>query len=289
MISVSFRFDDPSPGSDQALERNIITILTRHQVPACFAVVPVYSPHVGESKTWTPQGARHLIEAQQAGIVEIAQHGDTHLDRGKAVGGGLSEFSGITLSQQLAAIKHGCTQLNAIFGLVPRGFVPPWNSYDKNTSKAVREAGLCWLSASWAIHPAAGLPIIPRTCTLRNAADTINAAARFSHLDPLIVVVFHPDDFEEFWYPPADDEPPPFINLQQFEALVAQVSDDPDIQIETLGQIAGRQRSGQALWSLENQRWYEHLPHRLRNRLPKNVLMSGSRWSALPTLLRGPQ
>lgn len=289
MISVSFRFDDPSPGSDQALERNIIAILSRHQASACFAVVPIYAPHQGEQKSWTREAASHLIDAQQAGIIEIAQHGDTHLDRGKAAAGGLSEFSGVARSEQLAAIEHGRGQLDAIFGAAPRGFVPPWNSYDSNTSKAVSEAGLRWLSASWAIHPAAGLPIIPRTCTLRNATETINAAARFSHLDPLVVVVFHPDDFEEFWYPPAADEPPPFTNLEQFDALVARVSDDADIRVETLGRIADRERAGPPLWSVENQPWYSCLPHRLRSRLPQNVLLRGSRWPVLRTLLRGHQ
>ena len=97
--------------------------------------------------------------------------------------------------------------------------MPPWNTYDGSTSKAVEYLGFNFISASWKLHKRRHLPIIPRTCSLRNARLVIETARKFEDLNPVVVIVFHPDDFKEFHLPPGTDEEPPFTDLEEFEKL----------------------------------------------------------------------
>jgi len=286
MISVSFRFDDPSPTSDHTLERGIINILSRHGLSACFAVIPFRMSESGERIKWTVDLARHLIDAQQAGTIEIAQHGHTHSNLGTTQAGAPSEFYGIPSAEQLSAIEEGLVHLESIFGKAIMGFVPPWNTYDCVTSQAIGEVGLGFLSASWEIYQGGEVTIIPRTCTLRNARSTIDAARRFGSLNPAVVVVFHPDDFEEFHMPPAPGESPPFINLGEFEDLLKWLRSESGIKVEQLSQLAERSRSGYPLWCLESYSWLKRIPYRIRKRIPKNILIQRSRFASLREIMK---
>ena len=286
MISVSFRFDDPSPTSDHALEQGIIDILSRHELSACFAAVPFRVSESGERIEWTMDLAQHLIDAQQAGTIEIAQHGHSHVRLGATQTGAPSEFYGIAPAQQLSAIREGLAHLQSIFGKTITGFVPPWNTYDSVTSQAVSTAGLKFLSASWEIYPGGEVSIVPRTCTLRNARSTIERARRFGSLNPAVVVVFHPDDFEEFHLPPLPGESPPFTSLGEFGELLNWVRSEADIKVEKLEQLAERSRSGNPLWCLESYSWFKSVPYRIRNRIPRNILIQRSRFASALAMMK---
>ena len=73
MIDVALRFDDPSAVSDHTLERAILHAMATHDVCATFAVIP-NAGRVPLSADSVP----HLVEARQAGRLEIAQHGFNH-------------------------------------------------------------------------------------------------------------------------------------------------------------------------------------------------------------------
>ncbi len=286
MISVSFRFDDPSPTSDHALERRLIKILAYNKVNASFAVVPFRISKSNQLLEWDTESARHLTEAQQAGIIEVAQHGKTHTRVSHTANGAPSEFHGIPLQMQISAISHGLAHLRSIFGDTIKGFVPPWNTYDNLTAQAVNSLGLGYLSASWEIYRSGKLPIIPRTCNLRSARSAIEASLRFQQLDPAVVIVLHPDDFEEFIYPPTADEPPPFTNLKEFEALVRWIVAKENIEVVKLSRLAERIVSKSPLWCYENVSWLRHLPFRLQSHFPRGILIRKNRLIAIAQVIK---
>jgi peptidoglycan/xylan/chitin deacetylase (PgdA/CDA1 family) len=281
MISVCFRFDDPSAISDHELERRVFDIFARQDARLCVAAIPFARRADGESVSLSHQNAIHLLDAMRAGLIEVAQHGHSHVQRGVDNWGAHSEFAGVPLAEQTRLIAEGLDQLTSIFGHRIRGFVPPWNTYDRDTAQALDHAGFAFLSAgSYAIR-SGHLAVIPRTCTLRNARDVLKRAADFQLLAPVVVVVFHPDDFREFKLPPAPDEPPPFTDLEELEALLRWIRAQPGLRVEELGGIADSVRNGKPLRNSTELK----LPWRIKAQVPPILVRSG--WMTLPGILWG--
>ncbi|HXX84730.1 MAG TPA: DUF2334 domain-containing protein, partial [Casimicrobiaceae bacterium] len=282
MISVCFRFDDPSALSDHALERRIFEVFSRFEVPLCVAAIPFACTRSGEPVPLTSHNAPHLIEASQRGVIEVAQHGHSHLPRSQDNKGGRSEFAGLEAAEQARLIQEGRQHPSALFGHAIRGFVPPWNTYDSTTARVLEEAGFEFLSAGWDFHRAGALPIVPRTCSLRDARCAIEGALAFRSLAPVLVVVMHPDDFKEFRLPPLPDEPPPFTSLPELESLLGWLQSQRHVDTPALGTIAESVRDGTAL---SNPRELK-LPFRIRTLLPPMLARSNG-WRMLPVILWG--
>lgn len=282
MISVCFRFDDPSSISDHGLEEGIIDVFARLDVPLCVAPIPFARAVGGGVVRLAPQNASHLIDAARAGIIEIAQHGHSHARRGVDARGVRSEFAGVAAAEQARLIAEGRKHLSSIFSHRIRGFVPPWNTYDLATAQALEEAGFEFLSAGWEMLNFGRLAVVPRTCTLREARSAMEGALCFQSLAPVIVVVFHPDDFEEFKFPPLADEPPPFTSLGELEALLGWMKTIPAIRTSALSRIAEDVRNGMPL---RNPRELK-LPYRVKALIPP-VLVRSADWRILPAILWG--
>jgi peptidoglycan/xylan/chitin deacetylase (PgdA/CDA1 family) len=272
MISVCFRFDDPSATSDHALERRIVEIFARRDVPLCVAAIPFSRAIGGESIPLSAQNAAHLVEAAGAGVVEIAQHGHSHIRRGSDARGMRSEFAGVPAAEQVRLIREGMEHLASLFSCHIKGFVPPWNTYDQSTVRAVDEAGFQYLSAGDEVLASRTVAIVPRTCTLRTVRSVLERAFRFRSLAPVVVAVFHPDDFEEFKYPPRPDEPPPFTSLLELDALLGWVKSTPQLQAEAIGCIAESSRNGTRLRNPAELR----LPYRVKASVPPMLARSGA-------------
>jgi len=281
MINVCFRFDDPSPTSDHELERRILEIFARHVVPLCVAVIP-FTRRGGDVVALSRECAGHLLDALHAGRIEVAQHGHTHLPRGIDRRGAQSEFAGLPVAQQSRLIAEGSEWLASVFGSTARGFVPPWNTYDRGTAQALDQAGFEFLSAGEDVIRFGRLAVVPRTCTLRDARTTVERATDFELLAPLVVVVFHPDDFREFKLPPAPDEPPPFTDLDELDALLRWLRGLESVRVQALGAIAASVRRGQPLRATSELR----LPWRIRKELPPLLVQSGE-WSAVAGAILG--
>ena len=278
MISVCFRYDDPSPTSDHALEKKIIEILGDCEASASFAVIPFRRPERAcDLVRWSTEKARHLVEAADKSIIEIAQHGTTHVRSSLTNTGVPSEFYGLPLSEQITRIQDGLAELENVFGKRVRGFVPPWNTYDENTTKAVVELGFGYLSPSLEIYQCGKLPIIPKTCNILNARSAIEEATRFESLDPAVVIVLHPYQFEEFHKSPEPDENPPFTDLEKFSMLVEWIRSRDMVKIETLDQFVAKSSTGKDFWRFEDISWFDRLPYRVKKRFPRKILMQGSR------------
>jgi len=279
MITVCFRCDDPSATSDHDLERRMLALFRRHGVPLCVAPIPFRRTPEGSILPLARSHAEHWIEAQQEGLADIALHGHTHIDRSKGGKGARSEFRGQPLAQQSSLVAEGLAHLRTVFPGPIEGFVPPWNSYDGNTARAVLESGLRYLSAGWQRYGYRDLVLVPRTCNMKDARRAIDWAQSVTAFDPLVVVVMHPDEFEEYRNPPRPDDPPPFTSLAALDSLLGWLRHELPESVSSIREVAlARSRP---LWTPYDL----PLPYRLKATVPNNLLLRRSKAATLPRMV----
>ena len=280
MVSICFRFDDASAKSDHKLEHAVFNVFGRFDVPLCVAVIPFAG--AGEPVPLLPQNAAHLFDAARAGVIEVALHGHSHRHRGNDVRGRRTEFSGLLPADQTRLIREGMQHLASAFNHRIQGFVPPWNTYDASTTQALAEAGFEFLSVGFDVYRYGRLPVVPVTCTLRTARIAIQKARCFEWLAPVVVVVFHSDDFMEHRYPPRHDESFPAMNLRGLEALLGWIKTEQDLHVEALSHIARCSATGTNLRSSSEL----PLPYRVRVLVPP-MLVRCAAWKTFPGILWG--
>jgi len=281
MVSICFRFDDASAKSDHKLEHKVFDVFARLNVPLCVAVIPF----AGASKPvpLSHQNAPHLFDAARAGAIEIALHGHSHRHRGNDARGRRTEFSGLHPAEQTRLIREGMHHLASAFNHRIKGFVPPWNTYDAWTTQALAEAGFEFLSAGFDVLRYGRLPVVvPITCTLRTARIAIQKASCFEWLAPVVVVVFHTDDFMEHRYAPRHDESWPAMSLPELEALLGWIKAKPGLHVEALSHMAICSANGTNLRSSSELT----LPYRVKALVPPMLVRSAG-WRTLPGILWG--
>lgn len=280
-VSLAFRLDDPSPASDHALERRLIQIFARRRVPLTVAAIPFAVARSGEPLSASPATLPHLMEAHEAGEIEVALHGHSHVDRAPA-GAGPSEYRGVALTTQRELLAAGKACLAGVFGESIAGFVPPWNTYDEHTLTAAADNGFAYLSAGdWTPAGARAVYTIPRTCRLDRLPAALREARRYAAQAPVVVVVLHPDNFAEFRSPPTAGEEGSITDLPSLDALLVQVTAaGPDVRCLMLSELA-RERRARRLWWRRDPGWLGRLPDRVRARLPRYVAFSTSRTAVL--------
>lgn len=254
MIRLAFRFDDPSASSNQEVEARILASLARYGLCATFAVIP-FSGAGGAPLPLARERARPLREAVRQGVLDVALHGHSHIDANTDDDGHPSEFVGVPAVRQRELIAAGKALLEAVFERPITGFVPPWNSYDAGTLDALEQTGFSHLSSNTRYAPMRATPlrVLPLTCHLHRLEAAIAEARRFARLQPVIVVVMHHYDFP-------GGATPVFADYAAFDALLARLAAEADIQVKTLGELAAE------LTPAASRRGFRHL--QLRDRLP---------------------
>lgn len=280
MITAAFRLDDPSQISDHQLEKRILDLFNRYGASITFAVIP-FQFRNNKYHALTVNGIKHIVQAKQSGIVDIAQHGFAHIKNIHSTGNKNSEFISLSYNDQKEKIIKGKKHLDEIFQYEIKGFVPPFNSFDENTVKILIQQGFSYISAGWDVPEPllSNISIIPRTCSLKNVQQTLKEAKILGKLSPKIVIVLHHDDFEE--YCNADNSPdhPSFTNLAKLELLLQLISDDSEIEIKSLNQIT--ETPGDYIQAIKNHAWFLKQNWRIRKHLPCNMLIK----HPLPTLI----
>lgn len=274
-VTVAFRLDDPSPTSDHAVERRIFDTFARHGIPLTVAVVPYATSREGrEQLEASPTTLPHVAEAHAAGLIELALHGHSHLDRAPA-GQGPSECRGLAQDVQQGLMAAGKSCLERAFAVRIAGFVPPWNTYDANTLKAAAACGFDYLSAGDANPPHdTALTTLPRTCRLDRLARALQESRRFEDCEPLIVVVLHPDNFVEFRAPPLPGEEGAITDLENLDSLLAGIA-AARLNCVTLSALAAAPRT-HSFWWRRDLRWLKRLPDRVSSRMPRHLAFSCS-------------
>jgi len=199
-ITVIFRYDDYSSRSLTDIEVKIIDAFQKHNVSCTFGVIPCiysgdgYDPAPQDVVPLTPAKANILNSAMKAGTLEVALHGYSHQTIREK--GGTTEFSGLDYSTQLERISKANNLLEQMLHTQITTFIPPWNSYDFNTIRAVEKLGFTCFSAdlSGDAKESPSLKFLPGTCGPDGLPDAVESARRIPEIQPIIVVLFHEYD-----------------------------------------------------------------------------------------------
>jgi peptidoglycan/xylan/chitin deacetylase (PgdA/CDA1 family) len=233
-VGIVFRYDDYSSVSDYGLEAELIRLIKEKGLKLSLGVVPFMverdetDPSPQEQLALGGEKADLLKHGLEEGCIEVALHGYSHQTFKRYVVGTFSEFRGMPYEAQLEKITSGKTYLEDILGLDSplQVFIPPFNFYDRNTMKAVEEAGFTVLSS--ALYSLSdkqrNLVILPETIDLIGFRSAVVSAEKSSCAGSVIVVLFHPYDFMEI------DPERGVLTLPQFTALLDWVSSRPGIQ-----------------------------------------------------------
>ncbi len=266
MIHVSLRFDDPSSTSDRELEEGILAAVQTAGIPITVAVIP-FSRQESGLISLTKERAAHLIDAQNAGVIEVAQHGYCH-ESTRAEMQPRSEFMGVDATRQIEWIHEGRRVLETIFDRPVVGFAPPWNTFDRATTQSLEKLKFRYLSAGWEMDAGCSpaLSYLPARCQMASLPEILKALEVFASFDPVVVAVMHHYDFAES----GNSQAP--TDLNRFRALLQTLAEDERIQAVTLSALA--ETPSTHLSSRLQQNAWAKLPWMISNRLPKNVLFN---------------
>jgi peptidoglycan/xylan/chitin deacetylase (PgdA/CDA1 family) len=272
MIRVALRLDDPSETSHQGVEAGILDTLLKYHACATFAVIP-FRMVEGQRRALSESRAQPLIESARAGIIEIALHGHVHV-RLQQESASPSEFTGRPQSEQHALIAEGHAHLERVFGQSVTGFVPPWNSYDAATLRALEQSGFRYVSAGWDAPGGYRGPIklLPLTAHLNDIPTALAEARRFSKANPIIVIVMHHYDFAE------SGSDRPIIDMPGFAAALAKLSGEPDVRLCRLGDIAASFGATDRPMR-QHYLWARHA--RLHRLLPRHSILDAPLWRGM--------
>ena len=202
-ITVVFRYDDFSSLSPISVDSNLIEIFGKHHFTCTVGVTPFVTS--GEFRNPAPSACIPLDQARigmlrdgvACGAIDVALHGYDH----RTIGARPlhSEFSGLEFYSQLEKITRGRMVLEEASGAPITVFIPPWNTYDQNTLRALQEAGMGCISANryGPVDLRLSLTYLPITIELQDLRKALAVAMESADTSPAVVVLMHPYDFKE--------------------------------------------------------------------------------------------
>jgi peptidoglycan/xylan/chitin deacetylase (PgdA/CDA1 family) len=238
-IDVVFRYDDFSERSDLAIEARIRDAFVKNRIPSTWSLIPnvfVRDPDTGRvagHRLLTPERADFLQPAVRDGLIEIALHGWAHQpiadDR-------LTEFAGREPDEQQRMIADGKRHLESLYDRPVVTFVPPWESYDAGTIRALEQSGIRAFSSGDRGLRDLETPVrfLPMTCNLVEIERAVEMARAAGQPDPLIVVLFHVYDFTE------DSPQTGLLSLDTFDRTLGWLADQSDVRCLTIAQACER-------------------------------------------------
>ena len=205
VVTVILRYDDYSSRSATDVEVALIRILEERHIQCTFGVIPYvvagdfHDPAPQKRIPLSSQKAELLRNAVAKGAVDVALHGYTHQTAVRSVHGDYSEFSGISYDEQVRKLSEGKQLLEGLLNVRISTFIPPWNSYDANTLRAMECLHMGCLSASLRSVPKAllNLKYLPQTASLPDLRKAVELAKTERDSEPIICLVFHAYDFRE--------------------------------------------------------------------------------------------
>ncbi len=154
-MNISIRMDDITPDMDWAKFLRFKELCDLYQVKPLIGVVPENQDAMLSIDEARDDFWEYLLQLQKEGWV-IAQHGCTHIYSTKKKGcfplNAISEYAGKPYEEQLASLKKGKEILES-HGIYTDIFMAPAHSYDKNTLKALVEAGFTKLTDGFGDRP----------------------------------------------------------------------------------------------------------------------------------------
>lgn len=216
-VRILLRYDDYTRDSSVVVEHRLLAGLEQLGAPVLVGVVPFAGVPYPELSAALPSLQANLGPEKIALLrglsaranAEIALHGFNHRTN-FTVNRQPSEFAGLGLDRQRQLLVLGRAALEQAFGSSIRVFIPPYNTFDDSTLRAMEQTGLTVLSAGLT-PPIGGLSLtyVPGTVFPQQMRRAIEAALQLNSGARLIVVVMHPYDFVE-----SDASMPAFRDLR---------------------------------------------------------------------------
>lgn len=267
MIDVAIHFDDHAT-SDHALEHELVS---EQESCAIFAANPC-----ADRLPLRAEQMAHLIEVQRCGMVEIVQHG--YSDE-SCLGGSdtPSEFASVYPVEQARRITDGNTILGQVFGVTVGGFVPPFNTFDQATVRALEQQGFHYISAGGehGLSDITRLSPVPRACQAYELRGAIPEAHRRAVAAPSIVAVMHHYDFREH------DRADARMALHEFATLLEWIRLQLGIRLVILRTLARLHDARTWRAAVKRGCQAQQLHWLLRPFLPQHCLMTRSLWRYL--------
>jgi len=258
---VVFRDDDIGVGSLDTLQA-INQVHIDENVPVTLAVVPNYQNNTDTSLFEEPLHS-YLQSIVTNPLFEFAQHGynhnnyvpippgsvqaSVHPPYADLVGADIrSEFRGRPYEDQYNVIKQGRDDMTAVFGMTPTTFIPPFNTGDSNTLKALHALGFTLYSTSpddFGVKEANLQNITVQGLTfglgwsddphwawrIQNLTEQTDAALDAAAPGDSIVVYYH------YWTFNKQDGSPDPTNIFLFKQYVEHLKSRGDVLFTTLG------------------------------------------------------
>jgi len=238
-INVVFRFDDPSALSSTEIELKVIKAFREHNASVTFGVIPYKCANTRDT---SPQELFALDKKKGAllkqvadeGVVDIALHGYSHQMRKSKI---WTEFSGMDYDSQYDKLSKGKKLLEDLMGKPISTFIPPYNSYDLNTLKALEKLGFTILSAGIyeEVPKVSTLKFMPEMIRLHQLRDAVKQARISSDKQPVIIVMFHQYDFMDVKIKGIDKR---IITFSEFNDLLDWLTSQKDVRILSLTQAS---------------------------------------------------
>jgi hypothetical protein len=237
-IVVVFRYDDYSSTSHTDIEVRTIEAFRSRGLSLTVAVMP-FTDYEQAGNVRNENGAP--LSASKAGIlksaiedgaVDVALHGFSH----EAISrwSGLTEFKGLDYTSQALRIEKGKNRLEDALGIEVTAFIPPFNSFDETTLRALETLGFTTLSAHLDEEGygsvTSRLRFIPATAGVDNLRVVVESARTLPDPQPVIVVLFHPYDFLEV------DKALGSFALQELIDLLDWLTDQEDVDVMSMSQ-----------------------------------------------------
>lgn len=245
-ILVVVRYDDYSNFSNTQIEQALFAGVESLGSGILVGVIPFPYSAYPEPKSTTrslraklsDDKIRLLAEYMSRGTIEIAVHGYSH--RSNVTSGRDSEFAGMPEDTQRQLLKDAKTSLEAALGSRLTAFVPPFNSYDVGTLRALQDNGYKLLSAppDGPALPGTGLDYLPGTTYAQKLKAVIAEAMRKGHTDGIVVAVIHAYDIRGYGQSiPGFRGQAPQMDLDQLMADLRSITQSPDVRLVSTRQL----------------------------------------------------
>lgn len=183
--------------------------------------------------------ARLLERYVAAGVITPAVHGFNHGNSHRS-GSVRSEFAGLTEDQQALLLKTARQALRDELGVDARVFVPPFNTYDESTLRALASTGFEVLSAGrrGVVDETVPLAYLPSTVHPQGLRRAVAVALNEGKEDTLVVATLHPYDFIDTGQSlPEFHGREPQISLDQWLADLREIAAQKGVELVSVQQL----------------------------------------------------
>ena len=237
-ISIFFRFDDITGISPIEVEKRLIDVFAEEKATCCVGVVPMIT--TGKVEDSTPTTLLPLSEAKisliriasRKGVFDVLLHGYSHQTIRQE--DPHTEFCGRPYEEQYSLINKGKSFIEENVGTQVNCFIPPWNTYDKNTLITLDQLGVKAISANCygrVGDEQTNLCYVPSTvgyCGIRKAIDL---ARKYNSSQSVIGILIHPYDFIESGDKRAS------ISMDDLQNELIWLKEQNDIQLVSISQL----------------------------------------------------